>query len=92
MINKKLISIIIILFFSKNYSYDVGSFTKLLEHDPKTGLLTQQGEDNYLKLLKAVETGDQNDFNIIKRTKGAQRLWLCPQTAFAKLMPGMELV
>ena len=46
MINKKLIILIIILFFNQNYPYDdVGSFTKLLEHDPKTGLLTQQGEE-----------------------------------------------
>ena len=48
-------------------------------------------KNNYRKLLKALETGNQEDFNVINRTKGVKRLWIGPQTAFAKLMPGMDL-
>ena len=42
-----------------------GNFTKGLEHNKKTGLLTHKGQENYKKLLKALSSGKEGDFNAI---------------------------
>src|SRR5690348_15946295 len=48
-------------------------FTKGLEHDPVTGLLTPNGQQNYKKLLKALNTGSQKTYNDIQRAPQAIR-------------------
>ena len=65
-------------------------FTKLLEHDAKTGLLTPNGQKNYQQLEKSLQTGKQQDFNTIERTKGTQRLFANPQAAFAHTYPKLD--
>ncbi len=66
------------------------SFTKLLEHDPQTGLLTQNGQDNFEKLLHALKTGDQQDFNAISRARDVKRLWYNPQAAFSPFLKNLD--
>ena len=51
--------------------YFAAQFSKTLEHDPLTGLLTECGQENYKLLIKAMETGDQEIFNSIQRAPGA---------------------
>jgi hypothetical protein len=67
-----------------------GSFTKLLEHDSQTGLLTQDGNENFSLLLEALRTGNQQQFNEIKRCPGVERQWANPQAAFAHSLSGPE--
>jgi hypothetical protein len=57
-------------------------FTKTLDHDEKTGLLTKEGQLQYKKLLKALRTKKQRDFNAIKRHPGARIQFVNPQGAF----------
>lgn len=64
------------------HSYFTHSFSKLLDHDSKTGLLTIHGQKNYQQLQKALQTGSQADFNAIERAKGIKRLWANPQASF----------
>lgn len=69
-----------------NAKNPTASFTKLLEHDPQTGLLTQNGQENFDKLVHALESGKQEDFNAIKRAPNVKRLWYNPQSAFSPLL------
>lgn len=69
-----------------NAKSSIASFTKLLEHNSKTGLLTQNGQKNFDKLIKALETGNQEDFNVIERAPNIRRLWYNPQSAFSPLL------
>lgn len=66
------------------------NFSKTLEHDPITGLLTLSGEENYKKLLKALRTGKQDDFNAINRAPDASIKFVNPQAAFAFSLEGMD--
>ncbi|MGE0207185.1 MAG: hypothetical protein AB7R69_05050 [Candidatus Babeliales bacterium] len=63
-----------------------GSFTKGLEHDAATGLLTANGQLNYQRLLTALYSGLQEDFNAIQRAGG--RKFVNPQSAFARSLVG----
>ncbi|MCX5921817.1 MAG: vanadium-dependent haloperoxidase [Candidatus Dependentiae bacterium] len=67
-----------------------GSFTKLLEHDTTTGLLSATGLANYEKLIKALKSGMQVDYNDIERSAGSSRLFVNPQSGFALTMNGMD--
>ena len=61
----------------------VGSFTKLLQHDAN-GILTAEGRKNYEILLKAVESGSQDEFNKIQRANREDqpsRVFINPQAA-----------
>ncbi len=67
-----------------------GSFSKLLEHNEKDGALTYQGIENYKKLVKAINSGKQSDYNAIARYPGSQRLYVNPQAACALTMNGED--
>lgn len=58
------------------------SFTKTLEHDEKTGLLTQEGKKNYIRLIEALRTGKQADFDQVKRYRQATIKFINPQGAY----------
>jgi len=63
-----------------------GSFTKGLEHDSLTGLLTANGQLNYQQLLKALFSGLQEDFNAIQLA-GTRKL-VNPQASYARSLMG----
>lgn len=65
-------------------------FTKGLEHSFHDGLLTEEGKANYKKLLKALKTENQNDFNAIVRAAGAIRKFTNPQGAFTFSLEGKD--
>ncbi len=67
-----------------------GQFTKLLQHDPTTSALTLLGQQQYDKLVKALNTGLQADFNAINLSNGIQRLLLNPQAALTWTMQGID--
>lgn len=66
-----------------------GSFTKTLEHDGTTGLPTATGQLNYERLLTALNSGVQSDFEAIVRAPGATRLLANPQAAHARSLVGV---
>lgn len=90
--NKAWILISIIFGQLQSIPYFADSFTKLLEHDPITGLLTDSGIKNYQQLTIALQTGKQEDFNAINRASGTQRLWASPQSAFASMMDPQQFL
>lgn len=69
-----------------NLAAYAGSYTKGLEHDPATGLLNTSGQTNYQRLLTALYTGLQEDFNAIERA--GERKFVNPQSAFARSLEG----
>lgn len=72
-----------------NVANYAGSFTKTLDHDGTTGVATTtDGQPNYVRLLTALQTGAQADFNAIERAPNATRKFVNPQAAFAKSMIG----
>lgn len=83
---KKLFFILLLSSQLCNAKNPHASFTKLLEHDPKTGELTQNGQANFDTLIHALETGKQEDFNAINRSPNVKRLWYNPQAAFSPLL------
>jgi len=77
-----------------NVAMCAGSFSKALEHDATTGLLTTVGVANYQQLLTALNSGLQVDFNAIVRSAEATRKFVNPQSAYALSLvgtPGMIL-
>ena len=58
-----------------------GSFTKLFEHDVLSGNLTSAAQIEYKKLLKALKTGKQSDYNAIHLAPGNKRVLSNPQAA-----------
>lgn len=67
-----------------------GCFTKSLEHDPITGVLTANGATNYIQLLKAIQTGQQVEFNVIHLAPGSLRLYENPQAGFSYSLAGCD--
>ncbi len=65
-----------------------GSFTKMLQHDPVTGLLSAIGVAAYQQFLKAVSTELQADWNAIQLAPGCQRVYINPQSGFAYSLEG----
>lgn len=65
----------------------VGSFTKLLEHDPDTGLLTSDGVDEYEKLASAIEDNDPSGVDAVDRPN-SERKWISPRSSNAGSMKG----
>jgi hypothetical protein len=65
-------------------------FTKTLEHDPVTGLLTKEGQEQYKKLLKALKTGNQKKFNEIIRASAQAGKFINPQGAFMFSLEGID--
>lgn len=66
-----------------------GSFTKGFEHDPETGLVTAQGAANFKKLVTAMSSGKQADFNVLVRD-GARK-FVSPQTALMFSLEGRPI-
>lgn len=64
-----------------------GSFTKGLEHDATTGLLTNNGVAAFQQLLLALSTGLQANYNAITLAAGSSQL-KNPQAAFARSLVG----
>lgn len=67
---------------NKNYA---GLFGKCLEHDATTGL---PSSDNIDKLITALETGEQSDFDAIELSSVATRKLESPQAALSFSMSG----
>ncbi|MBA2307295.1 hypothetical protein H0W26_04145, partial [Candidatus Dependentiae bacterium] len=65
------------------------NFSKGLEHDPVTGLLTAKGQENYKKLVKAIFSGRQADFNAIQRSPGSLK-FVNPQGAYTFSLAGVD--
>jgi hypothetical protein len=63
-------------------------FTKSFEHGPD-GLLTEQGQESYRQLVKAINNGKQEDFDAIIRAPGASKL-VNPQAALAFCLEGCD--
>lgn len=58
----------------KRVPFFAAQFSKTLEHDPATGLLTDNGQENYKLLVRAMRNGKQDAFNAIQRAPGASTL------------------
>lgn len=69
-----------------------GSFHKTLCHDYNTGLLTPDGAANYARLLTAIASGAQADFDAIERASGATRKFTSPQGAYTRIIEGAQLL
>ncbi len=65
-------------------------YSKGLEHDPKTGLLTKNGQRNYELLLKAIASGEQNDYNALALAQGSVRKLTNPQASAAFSFEGID--
>ena len=66
-----------------------GSFSKTLEHNPETGVLSANGQQNYQRLLTAIQTGLQEDFNAIVRANESITKLVNPQASFANSLEGV---
>ncbi|MBA3752006.1 vanadium-dependent haloperoxidase [Candidatus Dependentiae bacterium] len=75
--------------YKKSSPFFAAHFTKGLEHDPITGLLTLNGQKNYKSLLKALSTGKRADFSAITY-KGSQT-FINPQGAFLPLLGSTDI-
>src|SRR5262249_25026000 len=64
-------------------------FTKTFPHDPLTGLANATGFASYQQLVKAINNGQQADFNAIIRAPGASKL-VNPQAALAFSLQGAD--
>lgn len=65
-------------------------FSKTLEHGFQNGLLTSQGVASYNQLVKAINDGEQADFNAIVRAPGATVKLVNPQAALAFSLQGAD--
>ena len=65
-------------------------YSKGLEHDPKTGLLTKNGQKNYQLLLEAIASGDQTTYNSIALAEGTLRKLVNPQASAAFSFSGID--
>ncbi len=65
-------------------------FSKTLQHDPTTGILTTQGQQSYVQMVQAVGNGQQSAFNAIVRAPGATIKLVNPQAAFAFCLQGCD--
>ena len=69
---------------NKNYA---GLFGKCLEHDPTTGLPSQENID---RIIQAMETGEQSDFDAIELSSTSTRKLESPQAALSFTMSGSD--
>ncbi|GGJ08673.1 vanadium-dependent haloperoxidase [Halobellus salinus] len=65
----------------------VGSFTKLLEHDPDTGLLTPDGVEQYETLVNGITHNDGSKLDAVERPD-SDRKWISPRSSNAGSMKG----
>ena len=65
----------------------VGSFTKLLEHDPDTGLLTPDGVQQYETLVDGITHNDGAKLDGVERPD-SDRKWISPRSSNAGSMKG----
>jgi hypothetical protein len=66
-------------------------YSKLLEHDQDSGILTVNGQKAYMQFVKAMSTGLQADFNAIQfAPDGTLRLLVDPQSGLAWSMQGKD--
>jgi len=68
----------------------VGSFTKLLEHDPDTGLLTGNAAEEYDQMANAIEGNDGALLDDVRRAGdgSSDRKWISPLSANAGSIKG----
>lgn len=72
-----------------SFDFFASSYTKSFEHDSATGLLTNNGINNgYKRLLKALESRKQEDFNAIELAFPDSRKLTNPQAALMESMQG----
>lgn len=69
--------------------YYAAQFSKTLEHDPVTGLLTESGQKSYELLVEGMKTGEQNIFNSIAQLPGAGKL-VNPQGGLTFCLEGCD--
>ena len=74
----------------QNIADYAGSFSKTLEHNSTTGILTPNGQLSFLQLTKAMLSGEQADFNAIQRAPGAAMKLVGPQSAMAFTLQGRD--
>ncbi|MBA3953732.1 vanadium-dependent haloperoxidase [Candidatus Dependentiae bacterium] len=74
----------------KSTPFFAANFTKTLEHDYTSGLLTPAGIASYKQLLKSLHSGKQDDFNAIVRAPGATLKLANPQGAFMFSFQGLD--
>lgn len=74
---------------AKRVPFFAANFSKGLQHDPVTGLLTNEGQTNYKRLVTALKTASQADFNAIMRVPGAQK-FANPQGSFTFSLEGVD--
>lgn len=72
----------------QNVSDFAGNYTKGFEHDPVTGVLTPAGQQAYLQLVYAMNTGLQQNFNAI--TLDGERKLINPQLGLAFTNEGLD--
>lgn len=65
----------------------MGSFTKLLEHDPETGLLTSDGVKQYEDLVAGIKHNDAATLDGVGRPD-SERKWISPRSSNAGSMKG----
>ncbi len=65
-------------------------FSKTLEHSFQNGLLSSQGASSYAQLVKAINDGEQADFNAIVRAPGATIKLVNPQAGLAFSLEGAD--
>ncbi|MBX0287732.1 vanadium-dependent haloperoxidase [Haloarcula salinisoli] len=69
----------------------VGSFTKLLEHDSDTGLLTEDGVEEFERLERAIRENDGDALDAVTRANETDgRRWISPRSANAGSMKGVH--
>ncbi len=66
-----------------------GSFSKTLEHDATTGILTANGQSAYRQMLTYIASSRITDSNAITRAPGATRKLVSPQAAFTRSLTGV---
>ncbi|MBA3751877.1 vanadium-dependent haloperoxidase [Candidatus Dependentiae bacterium] len=73
----------------KRVPFFCANYCKGLQHSPVTGLLTEEGQLNYQRLLKALSTGKQEDWNAIERAPKSLK-FANPQGAFTFSLEGAD--
>jgi len=72
----------------KNVADYAGNFSKGLEHDDDTTVLTESGQDNFKQLVKAISDEEQSDYNAVSRE--GDRKFANPQAANAFSLQGCD--
>ncbi|MBA2306840.1 hypothetical protein H0W26_01745 [Candidatus Dependentiae bacterium] len=73
----------------KNVPFFAATFSKGLEHDPVTGLLTVLGQQNYTKFLHALSTQNPQDFAAVQYAGSGT--FGNPKESFLKSFDGKDL-